>query len=324
MHQHKRGDPVQYDVVTATAPAAIVYVDQYGNRVDAPAASSAPAAVAPAYNTPAASSSAPSASPSKASDSSNAGYGITYSPYNSDGTCKSADQVNSDFASLDGYSLFRIYGCDCEQVPNVVSAVKAKKAKIFLGVYNIADVASEVQSIISAVSSDWSIVDTISIGNELVNQGTAASTVVAAINTARSLLTAAGYTGPVVTVDTFNAIIANPELCEASDYAAANCHAFFDSTSTASNAGNYVSEQAARVKEACGGKKVVITESGWPWKGDSNGAAVPSVENQQTAIASIKSKFDKDIILFSAYDDGWKKNFEGSFNCEQYWGFLGH
>jgi exo-beta-1,3-glucanase (GH17 family) len=69
----------------------------------------------------------------------------------------------------------------------------------------------------------------------------------------------AGYTGPVVAVDTFIAIYNNPALCDASDYIAANAHAYFDGNVAASGAGAWVSQQAQKLSSICGGKDVLIT-----------------------------------------------------------------
>jgi exo-beta-1,3-glucanase (GH17 family) len=250
---------------------------------------------------------------------------MSYAPYNSDGSCKTADQIKSDFDAFDGYGTLRIYGTDCDQVANVLPAASARNMKLFAGVWDVSDVSSEIQTIISAAKGNWDAIDTISIGNEAVNSGTATvDQVVSAVNTARSLLSAAGYNGKVVTVDTFNQIIANPQLCQASDFAAANCHAFFDSSISASQAGSYVKEQAQQVQKACGGMDTVITESGWPSNGDTNGAAVPSEANQKAAISSLRSAFSDNLILFSAFNDYWKDNFPGSFNAEHYWGIYGN
>jgi exo-beta-1,3-glucanase (GH17 family) len=163
------------------------------------------------------------------------------------------------------------------------------------------------------------------IGNEGVNDGTySVSDVVSCINSARGMLKGAGYSGRVVTVDTFVAMIANPQLCQASDYAAANCHPFFDGGVVAQNAGPWVLQQAQRVSAACGGKDTMITETGWPWQGLNNKLAVPSSQNQKDAINSIKGSFSNNVILFTAYDDMWKKPAAATFNAEQYWGFLGN
>ena len=73
-----------------------------------------------------------------------------------------------------------------------------------------------VQTMADAISQygSWDDVYTVSVGNELVNSGEATPAQVGQyVATARSALTAAGYTGPIVAVDTFIAVIEHPELC---------------------------------------------------------------------------------------------------------------
>ena len=248
------------------------------------------------------------------------GYGISYAAYTNGGGCKSADQVKRDFDAFDGLGFVRIYSTDCEQVPNVLNAASSRGMKVFAGIWDINEVSSEAQAIIDAAKGNWNAIDTVSVGNELVNNGASADSVVSAIAEARSLLSAAGYSGRVVTVDTVDAIVNNQQLCEASDFAAANCHAFFNSDLTPDAAGKFVKEEARRVSQICGGKSTVITESGWPWRGESNGNAVASKENQATALDSLRSSFSGNIVFFSAFDDLWKTNNANTFNAEQYWG----
>jgi len=278
----------------------------------------------------AASPAASSASSSGSSSGSTSGlHGIAYSPYSGNIAdnnvgCKTADQVSADFANIDSsYNLVRIYGTDCNQVENVLSQAKSKNLKIFAGVFDITQVESEIATIIAAANGDWSHFHTINIGNELVNSGAATvGAVTAAISTARTLLSAAGYTGHVVTVDTFVAIKANPALCQASDYAAANAHPYFDGGVTSSGAGSWVVEQMEAVSSACGGKNTVITETGWPWSGDANGQAVASVADQKTAVSSIKSTVSDNLIMFTAFNDMWKA--PGYKSVEQSWGMYGN
>lgn len=348
---HKRAVVTEYVVVTATAETVVVYVDQFGNvlnmsnDVDAPQASppepaaqpvipdapyhavptNAPAAPPPEVGSPPVVSPPVEGSPSEPTEPNAAppsGLGITYSVYTT-GPCKTSEQIMEDFAKIDGYGFVRIYGTDCDQVSKLLPVVRAKGMKLFVGVFDINKVTEEINVIIDAASESWDLIHTVSVGNELINSGRATvGAVVSAIDTARGLLSAAGYTGPVVTVDTFVAMIANPELCNASDYAAANCHAFFDGGIDAQGAGSFVRDQANRVSEACGGKKTIITESGWPSAGLTHVKAVPSLENQQIAIASLKENFPSDMVLFSAFNEDWKVDFPGSFECEKHWGIL--
>jgi exo-beta-1,3-glucanase (GH17 family) len=211
----------------------------------------------------------------------------------------------------------------------VLSAAKSKGLKMFAGIYDLSTLSDEISTIVSAASGDWSSFDTISIGNELVNSGTAsASTVVAAIGTARSLLKTAGYTGKVVTVDTLVAVRANPSLCDASDYCAVNSHPFFDGNTVAADSGSFLTTQIPTLRAVLSdqSQEIVITETGWPWKGETNGVAVPSEANQAAALSSIQTAFSSNpeaVIIFTAFNDMWKTNTAAQFEAEQYWGFLG-
>ena len=255
------------------------------------------------------------------SDSSVSTFGLAYAPYG-ETDCKSKEEIKREFESVNEYGSLRVYGTDCDQVASVIDLAQDKGMKLFLGIFNIDQVEKEAQDIIDGASSCWDCVHTISVGNELVNNGAkSVDQVLAAMKTAGDMLRGAGYNGAIVTVDTVPAMIENPALCEASDYAAVNCHAFFDGKVEASGAGQFVMEQSKRVEKACGGKKVVVTESGWPHQGSTNGVAVPSRENQQAAIRSLKDAFGPDrLYIFTLYDTPWKEDNEYTFGAEKYWG----
>jgi exo-beta-1,3-glucanase (GH17 family) len=274
---------------------------------------------------------APSSSPAPASAASVNGYGISYSPYNMDGTCKTASQVLTDFASLGEFGLARTYGTDCDTVASVYAACKATGKKLFAGIFSLSDLNDEISTLIAGVNGDWSAIYAISIGNELVNSGQAsAAEVMAAVSIARGLLRAAGYGGPVVTVDTLAATIqpGNSILCDESDFCACNAHPFFDSTATAANAGEWLTTNMNILKGVLAdpSQKIVITETGWPTAGSANGAAIPSPENQAAALSSIESAFSSspsDVIFLSAFNRQWLKSDTGEFGQEYWFGILG-
>lgn len=305
---------LQENAVVATNTAAA------GATVAVAAAAGTTSTLEP--STAAASTSNSAAAPSS-SVASGSAKGITYSPYAADGTCKSASDVASDLAKLTSYGIIRLYGVDCSQVENVMKA-KTSSQKLFLGIYYVDQIAAGVSTIKSAIESygSWDDVYTVSVGNELVNSGSATTAQVGEyISTAKTALTAAGYTGPVVSVDTFIAVINNPDLCNYSDYMGVNAHAYFDENTTAENAGPWVLEQIQRVWTACGGKKdVLITESGWPSQGNTYGVAVPSKANQEAAISSIEDTCGSATILFTAFNDYWKA--DGAYGVEKYFGIL--
>lgn len=205
--------------------------------------------------------------------------GVTYSPYHQDGTCKSAGEVLSDFQQLQGsYSLVRLYGVDCDQVASVMPAAAAIGVKLFLGLFNLNSLDADINTMTSSVQAHggWANIDTVSVGNELVNNGQATpDQMVAAVNSTRASLRGAGYQGPVVTVDTFVAMQQHPVLCDKSDYCAMNVHPFFDPNTPAASAGRFVSAQVAKTAAllANPNQRIVVTETGWPWQGSTNGQA---------------------------------------------------
>lgn len=339
----------------------VVYVNQLGQQINKPDVASAPAAApvysdnfnhnpsqgtpAPAHQpitTPQQSQAAPSSEGGSISNSTgggSGGHGVTYSPYKSDHTCKSQAEVDADFAEFASlFGTVRLYGVDCDQVAMVHKALGGSYGnKLLLGLFTLSDIAGQVATMSRGLGGDWSRVDTVSVGNELVNNGGASvAQVVEAVGTARSALRAAGFMGPVVIVDTFNAVIANPQICEASDYCAVNMHPFFDPATAPSQAGAFMTHQLGRVRAAISspsssssssgggsGKRVVITETGWPWQGVSNGLAVPGKTEQAVALESIRGAFASDptsVFLFTAFNDLWKKPEAATFNAEQYWG----
>ena len=251
-----------------------------------------------------------------------AGKGACYTPYNDDGTCKDQGSISKDLDALSAYPLIRIYGVDCNQVSNVLSVARQKGKQVMLGITKIDNVNGDVGSMVQQANGDWSGVYAINIGNEVVNGGGNPGDVVNAINTARGLLKTAGYQGPVVTVDTQNAILANPSICQASDFPAANIHAFFNvNLGGADQAGSWVLSQAQAVSKACGGKNTLVTESGWPTQGNcgSNCPNTPSLEDQAKAISSLRSAFPENLLLFSGGSTAWKAKDPGPYGVEAYW-----
>lgn len=265
---------------------------------------------------------------SDTSDGANS-LGISYAPYRADHNCKSAEDIMDDFQRFVGdYSLVRIYGTDCDQVPNVYSAAKKAGVKVMMGIWDIHSVGNEAAKIVEGIDGDWDVVHSVSVGNELVNNGQATpQQVTDAVGQARQALRKAGYNGPVVAVDTFLAVESHPELCEQSDFCAINAHPFFDSTVDAADAGKWLQSTLQQVRSALSKPmQVVVTETGWPTEGAANGQAIPGLANQKTAIKSIDNAFShypSDVILFSAFDDLWKAKTMTTFNADQHWGIGG-
>ncbi|RKU41689.1 hypothetical protein DL546_000858 [Coniochaeta pulveracea] len=331
------GNPVQTITETVVLLPTSTAIDQSANKETSTTAAQQPATTNadPPRTTsvgPSASGGDLAAQPSGIQGGGLAGPapGVSYSPYNSDGTCKAFSRVLSDLQTIASqYALVRIYGVDCNQVAMVASAARAAGVQLFLGIFNLDGLDDQIRTLVEAIHTyaDWSVVESISVGNELVNNGQATvQQVTDAVSAARESLRGAGYTGPVVTVDTFNAVLNNPRLCDYSDFCAMNIHPFFDPNTPASAAGTFLATQVSIIRQrlANPNQRIVVTETGWPWQGSANGAAVPGKENQRTALAAIRTVFANNnpgnVIFFSAFNDLWKKAEPRTFYAEQFWG----
>ena len=249
--------------------------------------------------------------------------GISYSPYRADNTCRTPSEIAEDIAHLSSFDLIRLYGVDCNQVSAVLATIAGTRTQIFVGVYDVANVDAETAQLIAQVGGAWYAVNTVSVGNEHVQDGKASvAQVTAAVQLARQQLRAAGYTGPVVAVDTMVAMRDNVALCAASDYCAFNCHAFFDGQVAAADVGPWVRRWAVQIGAAAG-KRAVVAESGWPTAGGSNGRAVPGTAQHDAAIASLEAAFPHDLVLYSAFDNLWLPDTARTFGVERHWGMFG-
>lgn len=257
------------------------------------------------------------------------GGGISYSPYTKDGQCKSTSQVQHDMNILSSYAIIRLYGTDCSGVENTLATMKLSQ-KLMAGMYNIDD--SSVQSDLSTIklavegsSRGWDAIDTIAVGNELVNFGKATPQQISnAIQTAKTWLkqNAPDFSGSVVSVDTLTAVTNNAALCDASDYIAVNCHPFWSGATAPEDSGSFLKQRISDLQAVCGSsKRILITESGWPTQGQNYGSCVPSKDNQLKAIKSIANALGEDVLMFTTYDDYWKPG--GEYGVEKYWGIYG-
>lgn len=125
---------------------------------------------------------------------------------------------------------------------------------------------------------------------------------------------------PVGYVDAYYEFTQRPAIAEASDVILCNCYPYWEGTSL-EDSFNHMQHMYYQAKGAGNGKRVIITETGWPSKGEGLGGATPSMENAMKYFinANLWSK-DEDIELFyfSSFDESWKVDAEGDVGA--YWG----
>ena len=125
---------------------------------------------------------------------------------------------------------------------------------------------------------------------------------------------------PVGYVDAYFEFATHPRVTEACDVVLANCYPFWEGV-PAEHALVYMKEMYRIAERAANGKKVIISETGWPNAGPAERGAVPSVEH------AIKYFVDTyqwaaeegiEIFYFSSFDEVWKIHSEGDVGA--FWG----
>ena len=83
----------------------------------------------------------------------------------------------------------------------------------------------------------------------------------------------------------------------------------------------HMKQMFAQAFGAGNGKKVIITETGWPSQGGGLGSALASEENAMKYFINSQvwsAKDDIEIFYFSSFDESWKVGPEGDVGA--YWG----
>ena len=111
-----------------------------------------------------------------------------------------------------------------------------------------------------------------------------------------------------------------PKITEACDVILANCYPYWEGCSLEYSL-LYMKDMFNIATKAANGKKVIITETGWPSQGFGLEGAKPSHENAIKYFINSQqwSKEDNiDMFYFSSFDESWKVGTEGDVGA--YWG----
>ncbi len=125
---------------------------------------------------------------------------------------------------------------------------------------------------------------------------------------------------PVGYVDAYYEFEHRPRITEKCDVILSNCYPFWEGCDIDYSL-LYMQEMYRIASEAGNGKKVIITETGWPEKGSSLEGAHPSNQNFLKYFINTQqwSKADDiEIFYFSSFDEAWKVGDEGDVGA--YWG----
>lgn len=125
---------------------------------------------------------------------------------------------------------------------------------------------------------------------------------------------------PVGYVDAYYEFSSCPHITELCDVILANCYPFWEGCSFEYSL-PYMKNMYYQALGAAKGKKVIITETGWPSQGKSLQGAHPSPENARNYFINTQmwSKTDDiEVFYFASFDESWKVGAEGDVGA--YWG----
>jgi glucan 1,3-beta-glucosidase len=129
---------------------------------------------------------------------------------------------------------------------------------------------------------------------------------------------------PVGYVDAYYTFVNEPRLLEYCDVVFANCYPFWEKCDL-EHAVSYMKEMFAFVKKVAQNKEVIISETGWPTKGEAFGDAKPSFEHAARYFIDTYQWANANgikVFYFSSFDESWKTDEEGEYGA--YWGLWNH
>lgn len=125
---------------------------------------------------------------------------------------------------------------------------------------------------------------------------------------------------PVGYVDAYYEFSQRPKITEACDVILCNCYPFWEGCSYG-NSLDYMRQMYHQALAAGNGKKVIITETGWPSKGENLRGAYPSEESALQYFINTQlwcKENNIESFYFSSFDESWKVGAEGIVGA--YWG----
>ena len=160
-------------------------------------------------------------------------------------------------------------------------------------------------------------VDIAAVGNEVMYRGDLSETEL--ITHIQEFKTAVSNV-EVGYVDAYYEFTDRPKIAKACDVILANCYPYWEACHMDYSL-LYMKQMYQEALRAANGKKVIITETGWPSQGSDLGVSHPSYDNALKYFINSQLWSDQDQIemfYFSSFDESWKVGTEGDVGA--FWG----
>lgn len=248
-------------------------------------------------------------------------HGLCFSPYlegQQPGSQVSAAQIQARLEVIRPCTGWvRTFSCTDghEQTPAIAHAMGMKTlVGAWLG--TDADInAREIEGVIAVAKAGHA--DIVAVGNEvLLREDLSEDELIAQIERVKAALPGV----PVGYVDAYYLFEKHPRVTAACDVVMTNCYPFWEGCPR-EQALAYMQTMVARTRAAAPGKRVLISETGWPDQGSNFHGAVPSEEGAMRYFIDTVRWAREDgieIFYFAAFDEAWKVGAEGDVGA--YWG----
>lgn len=248
-------------------------------------------------------------------------HGISFSPYvdgQSPGTEISETQIRQRLAILQPYTRWiRTFSCtEGNQETPRIAHDQGLKTMVGVALSDDLDAnETELQNGIAVARAGYA--DILAVGNEvMLREDLTEEQLIDYIQRARAAVSGV----PVGTVDAYFLFENHPSVAAACDTLLVNCYPFWESC-PAEYALLYMKEMYRRAQAVAGGKKVIVSETGWPSVGSAFGSATPSYDNAlEYFIRTYQWAHEEgiEVFYFSSFDESWKVGDEGDVGA--YWG----
>lgn len=248
-------------------------------------------------------------------------HGISFSPYvegQGPGTVVGDAQIRERLAIVQPYVRWiRTFACS-EGNELIPAIAKENGLRTMVGVWLDGDREQNEIELANAIEiANAGHVDILGVGNEVLLRGDLGEDeLIDYINRAREAVSGI----PVGYVDAYFEFEVHPRITAACDVILANCYPFWEGC-PAEHALLYMKEMYRRAQAAANGKKVIVSETGWPNIGSPTDGAVPSFDNAIKYFVDTyrwAEEDDVEIFWFSSFDEAWKVDAEGDVGA--YWG----
>jgi exo-beta-1,3-glucanase (GH17 family) len=250
-------------------------------------------------------------------------HGLSFSPYitgQGPGTQITEAQIHERIQLVAPHvNWVRTFSCTegNELIPKIAAEYGLKT---LVGVWLEGDLENNEKELANAIEvAKAGYADLLAVGNEvLLREEMSQDELIDYINRAKQ-----GAPGvPVGYVDAYFLFEDNQKVTDACDVIFANCYPFWEGY-PAEHALVYMKQMYHRAQKVAPGKKVIISETGWPDQGSPERASIPSYENAiRYFVDSYQWAQEEgiDLFYFSSFDEDWKVADEGDVGA--YWGIL--